>query len=180
MRLGARYLVLPLVLVCGSANALEVTCDYTDKTVIKTVGKIDQTRNLRKETANYAEEKRVCAVKFDAKIGKNWVETHDFYVFGPEMSENNACDKAIAKAKVKALEQFAAQDVTSIQEEICDESVTAADAVVEERVVREVVYVDPRSGRELKPNSAAKSMVCVLLDVFAPSAYYNRDCNFYH
>ena len=68
MKLGARYLVLPLILVCGSANALEVTCDYSDRTVVKTVGKIEKTRNFRKETADYAEEKRVCAVKFDAKI----------------------------------------------------------------------------------------------------------------
>ena len=115
MRLGARYLALPLILVCGSANALEVTCDYSDRTVVKTVGKIEKTRNFRKETADYAEEKRVCAVKFDAKIGKNWVETHYFYVFVPEMSENNACDKAKEKAKVKALEQFAAQNVQAFK-----------------------------------------------------------------
>ena len=177
MRLGARYLVLPLILVCGSANALEVTCDYSDRTVVKTVGKIEKTRNFRKETADYAEEKRVCAVKFDAKIGNNWVETHDFYVFGPEMSENNACDKAKEKAKVKALVQFAAQNVTSIQEEICDETVEVKDNIVEEKVIREVVYVDKETGQEVRRNEVSGSFSCLLLNIFSPTEYHNPRCD---
>ena len=138
-----------LVIGSSPAHTLEVTCKYTDKTVIRTVGTIENIRNFRKESTHYAEEKRICAVKFDAKIGKNWVETDGFYVFGPEMSENNACNEAIKKGKVKVLNEFAAQDINSIQKEICSENITTADAVVEERVIKEVVYVDKVTGLSL-------------------------------
>ena len=89
------------MLLCSPAFA-ESECEYIDMTHVKTIGNIEQTRNYEQETAHYAEEKRVCAVKIDVKIGKNWVKTQDFYVFGPEMSQNDACNKAKDKAKPKA------------------------------------------------------------------------------
>ena len=127
MRLGAKYLALPLILACGSANALEVNCDYSDKTIVKTVGKIDAIKNYQYKVADYAEEKRICAVNFDAKIGENWYNTKNFYVFGPEMSQNEACNKAKDKAKVSVLEDNAPQVVENEIEHICEETIVHAD-----------------------------------------------------
>ena len=127
MKLGVRYLALPLILVCGSANALEVNCDYSDKTIVKTVGKIDAIKNYQYKVVDYAEEKRMCAVKFDAKIGENWYNTKNFYVFGPEMSQNEACKKAKDKAKVSALEDNTPQIVENEIEHVCQENLIQAD-----------------------------------------------------
>ena len=70
--------LLPLAISSGSVNALEAKCEYIDKTVVKTTGIIEATRNYERATTDYAEEKRVCAVKIDVKIDKNWQETKGF------------------------------------------------------------------------------------------------------
>ena len=125
-----KYVWAPLVIVayCADyANAEEMTskvnCNYSDKTVVKTVGTIDAIWEYDYKVADYAEEKRICAVSFDAKIGKNWVKTSNFYVFGPEMSQNEACNKAKDKAKVSALEDNSPQVVNNKVEHICDENI---------------------------------------------------------
>ena len=110
-----RALTLSLLL-SGSAYALDaavVNCNYSDNTQVKSVGTIDGIRNFTSKTADYAEEKRICAVKFDAKVGKKWYKTKGFYVFGPDMSQTEACNKAKDKAKITVLEQHAPQLVTN-------------------------------------------------------------------
>ena len=116
MRLGVRIATatLPLMLISGTAIALDdtTTCKYTDKTVIKNKGIIEATRNEIRETRDYTEDKRVCAVGFEAKIDGKWYKTSDFYVFGPEISENSACKSAAKKAAIKALEKNSPQITT--------------------------------------------------------------------
>jgi len=125
----AKYLAIPLLVLCNSVFAADVNCDYSDKTVVKTTGKIDGIRNYSSKVADYAEEKRVCAVKFDAKVGKKWYETKNFYIFGPDMSQTEACNKAKDKAKVMVLEQHTPQLVTSDVEHVCTEKTPEKQAV---------------------------------------------------
>ena len=108
-------------MVLSTPALADSECTYVDKTVVQTTGTIEQTRNYEYETAQYTEEKRVCAVKLDVKIGKKWVKTRDFYVFGPDMSQTEACNKAKDKAKLQALELHAPQIVTSNVEHYCEE-----------------------------------------------------------
>ena len=118
-----RALTLSLLL-SGSAYALDaavVNCNYSDNTQVKSVGTIDGIRNFTSKTAEYAEEKRICAVKFDAKVGKKWYKTKGFYVFGPDMSQTEACNKAKDKAKITVLEEHAPQLVTNNVEHVCTE-----------------------------------------------------------
>ena len=118
-----RALTLSLLL-SGSAYALDaavVNCNYSDKTQVKSVGTIDGIRNFISKVADYAEDKRICAVKFDAKVGKKWYKTKNFYVFGPDMSQTEACNKAKDKAKITVLEEHAPQLVTNNVEHVCTE-----------------------------------------------------------
>lgn len=139
MTIRARYLALPLVILCNNAFALDVNCNYSDKTVIQSVGKIDGIRNFTSKVADYAEEKRICAVKFDAKVGEKWYKTKNFYVFGPDMSQTEACNKAKDKAKITVLEQHAPQLVSSNVEHVCTE-----------KTPEKVVKKDPEPTREQK------------------------------
>ena len=41
MIIKAKYLAIPLLVICNSVFAADVNCDYSDKTVVKTTGKID-------------------------------------------------------------------------------------------------------------------------------------------
>ena len=124
MIIRAKYLALPLVILCNSAFAIDVNdvnCNYSDKTQVESVGTIDGVRNYNSKATDYAEEKRICAVTFDAKVGEKWYKTKGFYIYGPEMSQNEACNKAKDKAKVKVLEQHTPQLVTSDVEHTCTE-----------------------------------------------------------
>ena len=131
--------ILILMLVATNADSFEVNCEYTDKTTAELVGKIDGIRNFESKTADYAEEKRICAVGFEAKIGKKWYKTRGFYVFGPDMSQTEACNKAKDKAKLKVLEQFAPQLITSNTDHYCEEK--TPEKVVEPPVIQEKRWV---------------------------------------
>ena len=135
-------IVLPISLVvCGPSLALEAECDYTDNTTVKTVGTITSVQNFHSETANYHENHRVCVVKFDVKINGTWQKAHDYYVFGPDLSENTACEKATEKAKVKALEQFAPVRVNSQTQSVCAEITQPKERVV---YIEKPVYVEKK------------------------------------
>ena len=156
--------------LCTPALA-DSECTYIDKTVVKTTGTIEQTRNYEYETAKYTDDKRVCVVKLDAKIGKKWVKTQDFYVFGPEMSQNEACNKAKDKAKVKALEKHVPQIVTSNTNQHC-----------REKIVNEIVNKEPEVTYKKIPNEKVvrkNSIVCVALSITSllkPTPYINARC----
>jgi len=130
MTIRARYLALPLVVLCNSVFAADVNCDYSDKTVVQSTGQIEGMKNYSKEVTDYAEDKRVCAVKFDAKVGEKWYETKNFYIYGPDMSQTEACNKAKDKAKVLVLEKHAPQLVTSDVEHTCTEKTPVQVAAV--------------------------------------------------
>ena len=87
----------------------------------KNVVNLDGVRNYNSKATDYAEEKRICAVTFDAKVGEKWYKTKGFYIYGPEMSQNEACNKAKDKAKVAVLEQHTPQLVTNDVEHACTE-----------------------------------------------------------
>ena len=129
MIIRAKYLALPLVILCNSAFAIDVNCNYSDKTQVESVGTIDGVRDYNSKATDYAEEKRICAVTFDAKVGEKWYKTKGFYIYGPEMSQNEACNKAKDKAKVKVLEQHTPQLVTSDVEHTCTEKTPEKQAV---------------------------------------------------
>ena len=78
MIIRAKYLALPLVILCNSAFAVDVNCNYSDKTQVESVGTIDGVRNYNSKATDYAEEKRICAVTFDAKVGEKWYKTKGF------------------------------------------------------------------------------------------------------
>ena len=147
-------------------------CEFTSETIENTRGYVSKIKDYSKKTAVYAEEKRICSVKFTAKIGKKWVETHGFYVFGPETSENLACKKAVEKGKVKAVEQEYGSEIEYIAEQKCIEK-------PEVKVVEKRVLVDRESGRVVTPNEGSGSLVCFAMSLFAPAKYNNPRCHAY-
>ena len=131
-RLLATAFVVPLVFSVGQSQALTVdsNCDYTDTTISKTAGTITATRNYKSETADYQEKHRICVVKFDANVNGTWQKAHAQYIFGPNLSEDAACEKAKEKAKVKVLEQFASVEIGSEVQSTCVETLRSNPKVV--------------------------------------------------
>jgi hypothetical protein len=155
---------IALVMALCTPALADSECTYIDKTVVKTTGTIEQTRNYEYETAKYTDDKRVCAVKLDAKIGGKWIKTQDFYVFGPEMSQNEACNKAKDKAKVKVLEKYVPQVITSNTNHQCREEIVNKEPGVTYKKIPKYKVV-----RE-------NSIVCAALSILMPGPYINVRC----
>jgi len=118
-------------------------CDYTDTTVSRTAGTITATRNYKSATADYSENHRVCVVQFDANMDGKWRKASANYIFGPNLSENVACEKAKEKAKIKVLEQHAPVIINSKTQNMCVETLRSKPKVVYvDRPVVKKVYVD--------------------------------------
>jgi len=96
-------------------------------------------------------------------------------MFGPDVSQNDACEIAKDKAKVYALQKYVPQLVESETKNNCEE--ITGEVPVKEIVVEKVVYVDTRTGQEVRHNSVSDSFSCILLKVFAPGSYHNRRCD---
>jgi hypothetical protein len=125
------------------ALTADKNCDYTDTTVSETAGTITATRNYKSATADYSEKHRVCVVKFDANVDGKWQKAHANYIFGPNLSENVACEKAKEKARVKVLEQHAPVVINSNTQNKCVETLRSKPEVVYvDRPVVKKVYVD--------------------------------------
>ena len=136
-------LALPLMFSIGQLQALTVDkdCNYTDTTVSETTGTITATRNYKSATADYSESHRVCVVRFDASVNGKWRSAHANYIFGPNLSENVACDKAKEKAKVSVLEQHAPVIINSKTQNECVEILKSKPKVV---YVDRPVYVEKK------------------------------------
>ena len=157
--------VLPLMFISTVAGAEgQTTCKYSDKTVVKNAGIIEGTRNEIRETREYSEDKRVCAVSFEAKIDGKWYKTSDFYVFGPDISENSACKSAVKKAAIKALEKNSPVMIDSEIVEVCDETIVEGEPKV--KVEEKIVYIDSHSGQVLKDKPCP---TCVRNDYMDPN-----------
>ena len=147
-------------------------CEFTSQTFENTKGYVSEIKNYSKQTAVYAEEKRICSVKFKAKLDGKWVETHGFYVFGPEISENLACEKAVDKGKVRAVEYTYGSEIEYVAEQKCH-------AEPEVKIVEKRVLVDRRTGHILDRNERSGSLVCLALSIFGPASYNNPRCHAY-
>jgi len=142
-KLLATALAVPLMLSIGQLQALTVDkdCDYTDTTVSRTAGTITATRNYKSATADYSENHRVCVVQFDANMDGKWRKASANYIFGPNLSENVACEKAKEKAKIKVLEQHAPVIINSKTQNKCVETLRSKPKVV---YVDRPVYVEKK------------------------------------
>jgi len=161
-----------LAILLSTPALADSECTYVDNTVIKTTGTIEQTRNYEYETAKYTDDKHICAVKIDAKIGGKWIKTHDFYVFGPEMSQNEACNKAKDKAKVKALEKYVPQQITSNVKQHCKDSV-----VLNKIPEKKSVVINKIPEKKYVRNPVANSLACTLLTLFYSGPERNSRCD---
>jgi hypothetical protein len=105
----AATLIVP-IMVQGAAK-----CRIETKTISKIEGKISGVRNLKTRTEQHLDKYRICIADLEAKINDNWTAVQSTYLYGPDMTENEACERAIASAKLEVLRTKAIEDLTSSQ-----------------------------------------------------------------
>ncbi len=58
---------------------------------------------------------------FPLQARSEWISSQGTYLFGPEMSENDACQKAERRAKEKALKEVTGEKISSEDNMVCSE-----------------------------------------------------------
>ena len=90
-----------MCLLTGVASASE--CKYTTDVDTSFEGVISKSQNYDKKTYPYIDATRKCVVSMDVQINDKWHPTSGTYVFGPDMTENDACKSAELSAKESIL-----------------------------------------------------------------------------
>tara|TARA_Y100001954_G_C15629536_1_gene511976 strand:+ start:262 stop:582 length:321 start_codon:yes stop_codon:yes gene_type:complete len=83
----------------------DVPCEY-DKTVeTNWTQQIEKTSNMDKKVFPYVDDTRKCIMSMDITIDGTTYPTEGSYIFGPDMTENDACEQAIIKAKKQVISE---------------------------------------------------------------------------
>jgi len=93
---------LAVVLTLLSSTALaEIPCDYKVNDNIIYEGKIESVRLLSKSVEKVPKVKdiRKCMVSIEARVDGTWHPSKGEYMFGPDMSQMDACNHAEDRAK---------------------------------------------------------------------------------
>jgi hypothetical protein len=133
---------------CHPAFA-KLPCDY-DKTVeTNWVQQIEKTSNIDKKVFPYVDDTRKCIMKMDVTIDGETYPTNGEYVFGPDMTENAACEEATLKAKKKIITQVSPEILTAKTEMNCStnpqETVQVVESLPQETVIEGEVIVETKT-----------------------------------
>ena len=148
----------------------DVPCEY-DKTVeTNWTQQIEKTSNIDKKVFPYVEDTRKCIMSMDVTIDGTTYPTEGAYVFGPDMTENDACEQATIKAKKKVIGEVSPEVLTAKTEMNCSTKdpvqITEAQPeetpviqegvpVVTERIIsRKIIDVTPAPVVQYIPNSS--------------------------
>ena len=120
----------------------DVPCEY-DKTVeTNWTQHIEKTSNIDKKVFPYVEDTRKCIMSMDVTIDGTTYDTEGSYVFGPDMTENDACEQATVKAKKNIISEVSPEVLTAKTEMNCTTKnpvVVEANPTVESSPVETVI-----------------------------------------
>jgi hypothetical protein len=99
MQTPNKLITLVSVLLTTTAVA-EAPCDYNSKDKVVYEGSIESVRVLKKNVKTHVEDTRKCTMNIEARIKGKWYPSDANYVFGPDMSEVDACNIAEQKLRL--------------------------------------------------------------------------------
>ena len=95
-------------------------CEYQNNDQFIMQGQIDAVRVINKTVIPYIDDTRKCIMKIESKIKKKWYPSTGHYIFGPDMSEDNACRQAETRAKRKIMNRVLPETMDGKKNLNCD------------------------------------------------------------
>lgn len=111
--------LLFLALLATPAYA-EAPCDFKTNDKIVYEGRLESVRLISKKVTKHVEDTNKCMVKIEGRVEGKWYPSTDSYVYGPDVSQQHACDFAENRAKKKILRQFVPETIHSEKNLKCD------------------------------------------------------------
>ena len=99
-------------LLTTSTLATEAPCDYSSKSKVIYEGKLESVRLIKKDISTHVEDTRKCTMSIEARVKGIWYPSKASYIFGPDMSQMDACGLAENRAKVKVMREIIPETLT--------------------------------------------------------------------
>lgn len=101
-----------------------------DCTVISTIqtkmqSTIQASQDIKTTTYAHFETFRKCEATLQVKIGGRWYNARGKYIYPPEISEKNACNKAVDNAKKNTVQMVSSETLISKQTMKCADKKTS-------------------------------------------------------
>ena len=75
------------------------TCDYQTKTNLTYQKEIQSIKNFTKDVKDHTNNTRKCTVNMSINVDGKWYDAEGSYIYGPNLSENEGCNKADSWSK---------------------------------------------------------------------------------
>jgi len=133
-----------LLSTCANPAPAESPCDYDSSVNTQYTKTIEKTSDFKKRVFPYVDDTRKCVISMWVTIKDKTYPAQGSYVFGPDMSEMQACEFAEKKAKEQVIREVSPVKLSSNTDLSCikKDVVTPEKEVV---VSSEVVEVRPVS-----------------------------------
>ena len=115
------FKILPLILFTTTVSAA-APCDFDSKDSVIYEGKLESVRLIKKDIQFNPQIKDVlkCVMSIEARVKGKWYPSKGEYMFGPDMSQEDACGLAENRAKVKVMREVIPETLKSEKNLKCD------------------------------------------------------------
>ena len=103
---------------CNYAVA-DTPCEYVKDVNTTWTQQIEKTTDIERNVFPYVEDTRKCVMTMDVTINGQTYPTEGTYVFGPDMTENIACENATVNAKKSIISQVSPEILSAKTELNC-------------------------------------------------------------
>ena len=90
----------------------DAPCDFESKSKVVYEGKLESVRLIKKDISTHVEDTRKCTMSIEARVKGKWYPSKASYIFGPDMSQMDACGLAENRAKVKVMREVIPETLT--------------------------------------------------------------------
>ncbi len=118
----SKILTTFLCTLLTTAALADAPCNFDSKSKVIYEGKIESVRFINKKIQSNPKVKDVlkCVVSIEARVKGKWHPSKGEYMFGPDMSQEDACGLAENRAKVKVMREVIPETLKSEKNLKCD------------------------------------------------------------
>ena len=107
-----KILVTFLSTLLTTSALADAPCNFNSKSKVVYEGKLESVRLIKKDISTHVEDTRKCTMSIEARVKGKWYPSKASYIFGPDMSQMDACGLAENRAKIKVMREVIPETLT--------------------------------------------------------------------
>ena len=107
-----KILITFLCILLTTTALADAPCDFESKSKVVYEGKLESVRLIKKDISTHVEDTRKCTMSIEARVKGKWYPSKASYIFGPDMSQMDACGLAENRAKIKVMREVIPETLT--------------------------------------------------------------------